>query len=123
MHLVELAALEGGVGTVTTFNSKGQGLVMLSATGDGEGAVTTFNSTGRSLVELAVLEGGLGTVTTFNSEGQRLIELGATNNGGAIGVQNRTGQRVCTMMADEHGDGQIGAWDRKGEGRTLRPEL
>ena len=32
-----------------------------------------------------------------------------------------TGESIATMYADEYGNGVVGAWNRKGKGRTLKP--
>ena len=37
-----------------------------------------------------------------------------------IDVYNKTGKGIATMYADEYGNGVVGAWDRKGMGRTLK---
>ena len=49
------------------------------------------------------------------------MRLGSADNGGVIGVFNKTGEGIATMAADEYGNGVIGAWNRKGKGRTLQP--
>ena len=38
-----------------------------------------------------------------------------------INVYNKTGEDVVQMYADEYGNGVVGAWNRKGKGRTLEP--
>ena len=41
-----------------------------------------------------------------------------TDTGGAIEVYNNTGDGIVTRSADDYGDGEVGAWNRKGEGRV-----
>jgi len=41
--------------------------------------------------------------------------------GGAIAVKNKTSEEVCQIYADAYGNGYIGAFNRKGKGRTLTP--
>ena len=53
--------------------------------------------------------------------GKELVELSATDNGGYIEVSNKTGEFIAEMSADEYGNGRVGAWNRKGMGRTLKP--
>jgi len=36
-------------------------------------------------------------------------------------VQNLAGRLVGAMRVDESGDGEVGAWDRNGQGQVLRP--
>ena len=31
------------------------------------------------------------------------------------------GEEIVDLMADEYGNGVVGAWNRKGKGRTLEP--
>ena len=50
-----------------------------------------------------------------------LVELGAGPNGGLIDILNKTGESIANMYADEYGNGVVGAWNRKGKGRTLQP--
>jgi hypothetical protein len=50
-----------------------------------------------------------------------LVVLGSTDNGGVIQVYNKTGEFIANMYADDYGNGVVGAWNRKGKGRTLQP--
>ncbi len=53
---------------------------------------------------------------------RKMISInGANENGGSIKVLNKTGEEVVTLGVDEYGNGQVGAWNRKGVGRTLEP--
>jgi len=49
------------------------------------------------------------------------VALNATDNGGLVEVSNKTGEPIVSMLADEYGNGVIGAWNRKGKGKTLQP--
>ena len=49
------------------------------------------------------------------------MDLSSTPNGGLVQVFNKTGEGIATMKADEYGNGVVGAWNRKGKGRTLKP--
>jgi hypothetical protein len=62
-----------------------------------------------------------GAVTTYQPNGKELVTLGATHTGGGVWVKHRTGEDIATMKVDEYGDGLVGAYDRKGMGRTLKP--
>ena len=46
----------------------------------------------------------------------------ATDTSGLLIIQNKTGETVVTAHADEYGNGVVGAYNRKGVGRTLQPE-
>ena len=62
-----------------------------------------------------------GSVKTLGPNGKELVALGTSDNGGVINVVNKTGETVVQMYADEYGNGLVGAYNRKGRGRTLQP--
>ena len=41
--------------------------------------------------------------------------------GGRLNIVNKTDETVVQLKADEYGNGYVGAFDRKGKGRTLQP--
>ncbi len=41
--------------------------------------------------------------------------------GGSITVWNGRGKQIALLYADEYGNGMVGAYNRKGKGRTLKP--
>ena len=47
--------------------------------------------------------------------------VSSDETGGYIAVDNKTGESVVTLEVDEYGNGKVGAWNRKGAGRTLAP--
>ena len=66
---------------------------------------------------------GTGLVSVMSKEGLAGVELRGDANGGRILVLNNTDTRdeVVQIHADEHGDGVVGAYNRQGKGRTLKP--
>ena len=76
---------------------------------------------GAWLVHLAATTDGEGVVRTFAPNGKELVELSARDTGGAVQVFNKTGEDVVQLRPDEYGNGLVGAYNRKGEGRTLKP--
>jgi len=50
-----------------------------------------------------------------------LIQLRPTDGGGMINVFNNTGDAVVQLRADMYGNGVVGAYNRKGSRRELRP--
>ena len=46
------------------------------------------------------------------------VDAEATDDGGAIVVRNKTCESIVDMAADEYGNGRVGAWNRKGDGRV-----
>ena len=87
----------------------------------GNGAVVTTSAKGKDLVVLNSTVENKGTVTTYQPNGKELVELSASDNGGLVYVYNKTGEFIAEMSADEYGNGVVGAWNRKGKGRTLKP--
>ena len=110
-----------GYGMVKTYGPNGKELVVLGSTTDDHGMVKTYGSNGKELVRLTASTDGKGMVETYGSNGKELVTLGSTDNGGAIEVYNKTGEGIVSMRADEYGNGEVGAWNRKGKGRTLHP--
>ncbi len=76
---------------------------------------------GKTLVMLNSALGHNGTVQTFQPNGKVLVDLSAGDEGGVVNVYNKTGESIATMYADDYGNGVVGAYNRKGRGRTLEP--
>ena len=38
-----------------------------------------------------------------------------------VSVFNKTDEGIVDLNADEYGNGVVGAWNRKGKGRTVKP--
>ena len=114
-------------------NDAGSGVVILGADYMGNGQVYTQSANGRPLVAMGTSpiydairrphgsEHAMGSVTIHQPNGKELVALRASDNGGAVYVSNKTGETIVSMKADEYGNGVVGAWDRKGKGRTLQP--
>jgi hypothetical protein len=52
-----------------------------------------------------------------------MVEFGGSDDqGGGVAIKNKTGERVVLLLADEYGNGVVGAYDRKGRGRTLESQ-
>ena len=105
-------------------NDEGRYVVALESSIDGSGFVETMsakNGTKKRLVQLTSTVDGYGSVRTYQDNVRELVRLGATDSGGFISVYNKTGEEIATLIADEYGNGVVGAWNRKGKGRTLKP--
>ena len=48
--------------------------------------------------------------------------MGGEETCGLMSVRNKTGEDVVQIHVDEYGNGYVDAYNRKGEGRTLKPE-
>jgi len=87
-------------------------------------SVAVISGENKLAVSLGVAGDGNGTVTTYETNGSELfgkilVDLTASPNGGLVEVFNTAGEDVVQMYADEYGNGVVGAYNRKGIGRTL----
>ena len=116
-------------------------VVMMAATGEKDGRFDTLvanavwadtvmaenilvkKDAGKPVVGLAVDDAGYGVVMTLAPSGKTLVVLGATRDdtGGSLRVFNKTGEDVVHLGVDEYGNGVVGAYNRKGMGKTLKP--
>ena len=46
--------------------------------------------------------------------------MGTTDNGGYLSVSNKTDESTADIAADDYGNGEIDAYNRKGKGRVWR---
>ena len=83
--------------------------------------IVVTNDANGIAVGLTANDAGKGTITTLAPNGKTLVVLGSSDNGGLIYVYNKTGENITEMGADEYGNGLVGAWNREGVGRTLKP--
>lgn len=49
------------------------------------------------------------------------IRISSNETGGTIQIFNKTDEDVVQLRVDEYGNGVVGAYNRKGQGRTLQP--
>ena len=87
-------------------------------------SVAVISGENKLAVSLGVAGDGNGTVTTYETIGSELfgeilVDLTASANGGLVEVFNTAGEDVVQMYADDYGNGVVGAYNRKGIGRTL----
>ena len=84
-------------------------------------SIYVVNDAGELVVGLGKNDDGDGLVTTMSAKGKDLVVLNASDNGGLVYVYNKTGEDIVQMRADDYGNGVVGAYNRKGKGRTLQP--
>ena len=108
--------------TIYVKNDGDKIVIALGVDDGGNGLVATFGPNGKELVELGATTEGHGLVQTYGPNGKKLVQLGASENGGAVRVYNKTGEDVVQLRADEYGNGVVGAYNRKGMGRTLESQ-
>lgn len=86
----------------------------------GGGVLSISDAEGGILAMLHSDEDG-GKLGIFNPAGEPQTYLGAGENGGVLSISNKTGESVVQAYADEYGNGIVGAYNRKGKGRILKP--
>ena len=64
---------------------------------------------------------GNGLFTVGSKAGTDLIAVGGGENGFYLEGFNKTGEGVVQLSVDDYGNGVVGAYHRKGKGRTLQP--
>ncbi len=82
--------------------------------------VVVANEAGKTLAIMTCGENG-GMVGIANLAGKTLASMACSENGGSVSVHNPAGKLQASMTCDEYGNGSVGAFDRKGLGRTLTP--
>ena len=85
-----------------------------------KGLIVT-NDEGQVLISAGSDTSGDGLLTVNSKTGQKLIHAGAGGNGFGFAGFNKTGEGVVEIYADDYGNGVVGAFNRKGKGRTLKP--
>ena len=95
----------------------------IGVTDAGDGYFSAFSGDGRTLMYAGASASGNGMLEIMSDAGERLIYAGASNSGDGFLLEgfNKTGDAVVQMYADDYGHGVVGAYDRKGQGRTLKP--
>lgn len=97
-------------------------IVLLGSMPNGGGKLTIATKEGNVVLHAGALtKGGVLTIANNDEQGVVLLGQGRGGNGGLVTVLNKTGEAACTLEVDEYGGGEIGAWGRKGKGRTLTP--
>jgi len=103
----------------------GDGKIVIAAGADGSdnGRLEISNKSGQAVIYAGTgTDGdGDGLFAVNNKSGQAVIYAGVNSDetGGYIAVDNKTGQSVVTLGVDEYGNGEVGAWNRKGKGRVF----
>jgi len=135
-RLKVLLSAEPNGGILRIFSANGQQVITLGTTENGSALLATQSAAGKALVALSEGPNESGSVIIFSegkpslflgngalvataATGESLVSLGGNENGGMLLVSNKAGKPVCSMQVDDYGNGVVGAWNRKGEGRTL----
>ncbi len=121
MVVAKLEASDQG-GLIYTKNDLGHTVFAMGTDTVGNGTFYTLNRYGRKLIRLGTNGTGNGAIAINNYSGQPVLRLIVDENGGGIGLSNKEGKIVCTMKANESGEGEIGAFNSAGKGRKIIPE-
>ena len=81
--------------------------------------LTIQDDVGKDLIDAGAATSGHGMLGVYNKDGKDLIHAGASDNGAGISLYNKTGEEIIQLRADDYGNGVVGAYNRKGKGRTL----
>jgi hypothetical protein len=81
------------------------------------------NDVGRVIIRAGSDTEDNGRLTMNSKTGKTRISLGSSKDdtGFWFSGYNKTDESVVTLGVDDYGNGEIGAWNRKGKGRTLKP--
>jgi hypothetical protein len=102
-------------------NDQGKNALWLGSGSYGDGFLQTFSDSGKMLVRLGKSINADGALIVYSAELKEIVSLQSDEDGGWVKVYNKSGETIATMQADEYGNGVVGAWNRKGKGRTLQP--
>ena len=89
---------------------------------NGNGLLTIDSEMGSELLRV----GGdgllkIGVADPLLGKTKNILSAGTTDDGFLIEGYNKTGEGIVQLYADEYGNGVVGVYNRKGEGRTLEP--
>jgi hypothetical protein len=103
-------------------NDEGLSVIRAAVTDNGNGLLTVKSKTGQDLIQAGSADGD-GVLTVKSKTGQDLINAGASSTGDGFMFEgyNKTGEVVVQLKADDYGNGLVGAYNRKGMGRELKP--
>ena len=108
-------------------NDKGDVVGGFSSGVDDGGYFTILDSKGKHVVSAMSAESAKtpshGIIFLECGGKTRLMLSGAgdDNHGGYVHLYNKTDESVVQLGVDEYGNGVVGAFNRKGKGRTLQP--
>ena len=79
------------------------------------------NSNGDEIAYLGASTAGSGLFHIYHKAGTRMTGAGVhkDDSGGLITLYNKTGEGIKQIDLDDYGNGVVGAYNRKGKGRTL----
>lgn len=124
--VASLAENEVGGGAFELRTKDGEAVVRLGQGPAGHGRVELRSRPGALAAELAATTSGEGLLTIYGRKDRPLVQLNPKSEGqlplgGEFALYNHGGDRVVRLGVDTAGAGEIGVFDREGEGRVLGP--
>jgi len=108
----------GSIGVV----GKDEKLAALISSSENGGDIFVYGKDEKVAASIGSNEnGGIIFVYDADPDSQGSVLLTTNTEGGLIAIDNKTGETVVALSADEYGNGVVGAYNRKGVGRTLQP--
>jgi len=74
---------------------------------------------------MGAVPAGYGHIGVYSNQNTKTLEISGNSHndtGGVLYLRNKTDEAVVTLQVDAYGNGEVGAWNRKGKGRTLTPQ-
>ena len=104
-----------------THHSPVKELRTVAESGDwgGDGRLRVNSKEGKSLIFAGRGLRGNGMLAVSSKEGILQFILGSGDNGAFASLYNKPKECIIELRADEYGNGVVGAYNGKGNGRTL----
>lgn len=112
---------DAGNGLLQLYSQEGKNLLVARIDTNGNGQLRVYSREEKDLFLAGGDEGGDGLISVFSRTGQEEARLVAAEKGGWLNIWNQSGDDVVQIYADEYGQGYIGVWDSRGQGRSLTP--
>ena len=106
--------------TLFLMNDQGEVVIYAGASSRGNGLLTVASKSGTHLIYAGADTEDNGQLKVMSKLGTDLIYAGANTSGNGFFFEgyNKTGEGVVQLYADEYGNGLVGAYNRKGKGKT-----
>jgi hypothetical protein len=112
-----------GDGLLKVASKSGTDVIYAGTSTSGNGLLKVKSKSGTDVIYAGATTDGDGVLMVKSKSGTDLIYAGTSPNGGGFLFEgyNKTGEGVVQLYADDYGNGVVGAYNRKGKGKTLQP--